>query len=228
MARHRTRRAGGAQRPGEREVTSRRPAHERTGEGEMGQVTRRGLLRAGAGIAAGHGAGGRAAATASSPWPRARRGSRPDRRALGPVPDLRDGKVRLHLPDGFQLPLVPRHRGAASRWTTARRCPAATTGWPRSTAATGTSCSCATTRSTARCRPRSGRARRTTPGRAAARRRSSVTRFGEVVKRVHEPQRHADELLRRAHAVGQLGHVRGDRQRPRRRRRLHGRLERRR
>lgn len=67
----------------------------------MGQVTRRGLLRAGAGIAAG-------AVLAGGPLngfvalaegaPR----QRPDRRRLSPVADLRDGQVRLHLPDGFQ------------------------------------------------------------------------------------------------------------------------------
>ena len=39
-------------------------------------------------------------------------------------------------------------------------------------------------------------------------------------------QRHPDELLRRPDAVGHVGDVRGDRQRARRRRRLHGRLER--
>jgi secreted PhoX family phosphatase len=67
----------------------------------MGQVTRRGLLRAGAGIAAGTAlAGGPlqgfVALAAGAPR------TRPDRRALGPVPDLRDGQVRLHLPVGFQ------------------------------------------------------------------------------------------------------------------------------
>jgi secreted PhoX family phosphatase len=67
----------------------------------MGEVTRRGLLRAGAGIAAG-------AALAGGPLQGfvalaegAPRG-RPDHRALRAVPDRRDGKVRLHLPDGFQ------------------------------------------------------------------------------------------------------------------------------
>jgi secreted PhoX family phosphatase len=67
----------------------------------MERVTRRGLLRASAGIAAG-------AALAGGPFngfialaegaPR----QRPDRRSLRAIPDLRDGKVRLHLPDGFQ------------------------------------------------------------------------------------------------------------------------------
>ena len=43
---------------------------------------------------------------------------------------------------------------------------------------------------------------------------------------LHQPQRHPDELCRRPHALGQLDHVRGDRQRPRRRGGLHGRLQR--
>ena len=39
--------------------------------------------------------------------------------------------------------------------------------------------------------------------------------------RLHQPERHDDELQRRPDAVGRLGHLRGDRQRPRRRPRLH-------
>ena len=48
-----------------------------------------------------------------------------------------------------------------------------------------------------------------------------VTQFGEVVRVLHQSQRHADELLRRADAVGDVDHVRGDRQRSGRRSRLH-------
>ena len=33
-------------------------------------------------------------------------------RGLRAIPDLRDGIVRLHLPEGFSLPLVPRHDDA--------------------------------------------------------------------------------------------------------------------
>ena len=65
-------------------------------------------------------------------------------------------------------------------------------------------------------------------GAAAARRRSRSTRHGEVHRRLHQPERHADELLRRPDAVGRLGHLRGDGQRPRRRPRLHRRVQRRR
>lgn len=67
----------------------------------MERVTRRGLFRAGAGIAAG-------AALAGGPFngfvalAEGAARQRPDPRALRPVADLRDGKVRLHLPDGFQ------------------------------------------------------------------------------------------------------------------------------
>jgi secreted PhoX family phosphatase len=67
----------------------------------MGEVTRRGLLRAGAGIAAGTAlAGGplQGFVALAEGAPR----QRPDHRALGPVPDRRDGKVRLHLPAGFE------------------------------------------------------------------------------------------------------------------------------
>jgi secreted PhoX family phosphatase len=67
----------------------------------MGQVTRRGLLRAGAGIAAGTAlAGGplNGFVALADGAPR----NRPDRKQLEPVADLRDGTVRLHLPPGFQ------------------------------------------------------------------------------------------------------------------------------
>ena len=52
-----------------------------------------------------------------------------------------------------------------------------------------------------------------------------VTRLRRGRPRLHQPQRHADELLGRADAVGQLGHLRGDGQRARRRPRLHRRLQ---
>ena len=53
--------------------------------------------------------------------------------------------------------------------------------------------------------------------------RGHALRRGRPV--VHEPQRDADELLRRNDAVGRLDHLRGDRQRPGRRPGLHRRLE---
>ena len=55
------------------------------------------------------------AAAGARPWPDPSPGSSPDRRlrrpqpVLGPVPDDRDGIVRLYLPRVL-LPLVPRHR----------------------------------------------------------------------------------------------------------------------
>ena len=192
----------------------------------MGQVTRRGLLRAGAGIAAGTAlAGGPlqgfVALAAGAPR------TQPDRNALGPVPDLRDGQVRLHLPEGFQYrsfhdtevpggvtlddgTLLPgRHDGMAAFQS--RR---GNVVLVRNHEVNGPVA--------AAFGPGVPYDNRTGGGTTTI----EVTRFGEVVKRVHEPQRHADELLRRPHAVGQLDHVRGDRQRPGRRRRLHGRLER--
>ena len=62
----------------------------------------------------------------------------PEAAALVPIPDERDGAVRLHLPEGFQLPLVPRHRAAGDACTTAPRCPDDTTGWAPSTGRDGT------------------------------------------------------------------------------------------
>ena len=56
-----------------------------------------------------------------------------------PIPDERDGVVRLHLPPGVQVPLVPRHRDAGRRSTTAPRCPAGTTAWAPSTGPTAPS-----------------------------------------------------------------------------------------
>ena len=64
--------------------------------------------------------------------------------AAGP-PDQRDGKVRLHLPEGFRYRSF-HDTEARSSSTTARCCPAATTGWPPSRARTDASRSCATTR----------------------------------------------------------------------------------
>ncbi len=68
-----------------------------------------------------------------------------------------------------------------------------------------------------------------TPYDADGRRRHDDDR-GRPVRRgrrvLHQPQRHPDELCRRPHAVGKLDHVRGDRQRPRRRAGLHRRLQR--
>lgn len=67
----------------------------------MGRLTRRGLLRAGAGVAAGSAvAGGPLNGFVALADGAAR--TAPDRRQLKPVADLRDGRVRLHLPDGFQ------------------------------------------------------------------------------------------------------------------------------
>ena len=147
-----------------------------------------------------------------------------ERPPLGPIPDLRDGVVRLWLPAGFQyrsfhdteLPVDARRRHRAAR-------PPRRHGrLPR--AATATSCWSATTRSTAPA-PAFGDA--ATPYDPMARGGTTtveVTRYGEVRARVHQPQRHPDELLRRPDAVGQLDHLRGDGQRPGRRARLHRRV----
>ena len=60
----------------------------------------------------------------------------PDPGALVPLPDERDGVVRLHLPRGSSTgpSTTPRHR---SRSPTAPLCPAGTTAWARSTGHAG-------------------------------------------------------------------------------------------
>ena len=148
----------------------------------------------------------------------------PDRRNLVPVADERDGKVRLHLPAGSAT--APSTTPSAGRRSpTAPRCPAATTAWAPSTGRGAACCWCATTRSTTRAR----RSAPATPYDADGARRhhddaGHADRRGHP--RLHQPQRHDDELLRRPDAVGLLGHLRGDRQRPGRRGRLHRRLQR--
>ena len=66
----------------------------------MNELSRRSVLRGGIGVAAG-------AAVAAGPFQGflARAASAdpgPPNNLLGPIPDLRDGQVRLHLPEGFQ------------------------------------------------------------------------------------------------------------------------------
>ena len=147
---------------------------------------------------------------------------------LGPVADQRDGKVRLHLPDGFQLPLVPRHgRPPDLPRRRERAARAATTAWARSSRSRGDTYprpqprdqrireppSATRTMHTTR---RPGGGCTTTVGqRRRARCRTASTSL----------QRHHDELRRRPDAVGRLDHLRGDRQRAGRRPRLHRRLE---
>ena len=120
-----------------------------------------------------------------------------------------------------------RHRSSRrSSSTTAPSCPAATTAWAPSRGRTATSGWSATTRSTGPVAAAFG------PGAPYDSRTGGGTTTIEVTARrpgrpgVHQPQRHPDELLRRAHAVGQLDHLRGDGQRPRRRPRLHRRVQR--
>ena len=140
---------------------------------------------------------------------------------LGPVPDLRDGIVRLHLPRGFPYrsfhdtdgpPIVlddgtmlpGRHDGMA-----AFPRPAATSGWS------------ATTRSTDRGRP-AVRPRPTAVRRVRAGRRhddrSSSPPDGEVIEAFTSLNGTQMNCSGGADAVGQLDLVRGDGQRTRRRR----------
>ena len=164
-------------------------------------------------------------------------GAAPPSNALAPVADLRDGVVRLWLPIRLPVPVVPRHRHAAPGAASAT---GAAAGHPR--------------RRHRPARPprRHGRVPRTerqrlagpqprdqqpvaaafgpgTPYDASAGGGTTTDR-GDHARRgrpgVHQPERHPDELLGRAHAVGQLDHLRGDGQRARRRPRLHRRVER--
>ena len=149
---------------------------------------------------------------ASSPWPTAHRRQAPNLRDLRAIPDLRDGQVRLWLPEGFQYrsfhdtefptvlndgtALPGRHDGMGA--------------FP------GPNGNVMLVRNHEINNPGApfGRrlARRTTrwPQRHDHR-RGDARRAGR--QGLHQPQRHADELLRRRDAVGQLDHVRGDGQR---------------
>ena len=146
----------------------------------------------------------------------------------GPSPTCgtaRSGCTCPRLP----VPLVPRHRRAAGRPRRRHR-PArpprrhGRVPRPRRQRRAGPQPRGQRTR-----RPRvRRRRRRTTPMARGGTTTIEVTPHGEVARGVHQPERHADELLRRADAVGQLDHLRGDGQRARRRARLHRCVQRRR
>ena len=187
------------------------------------RVSRRALLRGGVGAAAGAAVLGgpfRGFVALANGAPR----QAPNWRDLRAIPDLRDGEVRLWLPEGFQyrsfhdteFPVVlddgtvlpGRHDGMAAfpgpngnvmlvrNHEINNPVPAFGPGTPYD--------------------PMAGGGTTTV----------EVTLDGRGRRRVHQPQRHADELLRRRDAVGQLDHVRGDGQRARRRARLHRRVQR--
>ena len=176
----------------------------------MDRVSRRALMRGGAGAVVG-------AAVLGGPFKgfvalaegAARRA--PDFRNLRPIEDLRDGQVRLWLPADFQYrsfhdtetrvvlndgtTLPGRHDGMA--------------------AFAGPNGNVLLVRNHEINNPVTAFG----PGTALRRhgwrrhhhdRGDALRRSGQ---RVHQPQRHADELLRRPDAVGQLGHLRGDGQR---------------
>ena len=146
---------------------------------------------------------------------------------LEAIPDLRDGIVRLHLPDGFsyrsfhdtESPVVlddgtvlpGRHDGMG-----AFPAPSGNVVLVRNHEVNG---------------PGRGVRPAAPPYDPQAARRHdddrASPRTGEVLQRAHQPERHDDELLRRPDAVGQLGHVRGDRQRTGRRPDFTGALQRR-
>ena len=127
---------------------------------------------------------------------------------------------------GLLLPVLPRHRG--DRHPERRHRPA---GSPRrhgrlqGSRRHGRSW-CATTRSTTRCRRRSapGTPYDTRAGGGTTTVHCTPRRPGD--QRLHQPQRHDDELLGRDHAVGLVGDLRGDGERAGRRRGLHRRVQR--
>ena len=191
----------------------------------MVQLDRRTFLK-GAAATAG-------AAALQRPVPGLRLASRA-RRARSPrsATSARRRRARRRRPTlsarGLPLPLVPRHDRPGRPRPTARSCPAGTTAWPPSPGRGGNSVLIRNHEVNGPLSPalRAGGASTYDPMTAAAARRPSRSRgTGEVDDGLHEPQRHADELRRRPHAVGRLDHLRGDRQRPRRRARLHGRLQ---
>ena len=104
----------------------------------------------------------------------------PDAAALVPIPDRRDGEVRLHLPKGFSYRSFHDTEPTVVL-PTAPPCPAGTTAWARSTGRAAASSWSATTRSTAPA-ARSAPGRRTTRWPAAARPRSRSRRTGEVIR----------------------------------------------
>ncbi len=181
-------------------------------------MERRTLLKTTAGAAVGGPFAGLVAMPAGAHEP-------PSPGALVPIQDERDGKVRLHLPKGFRYRsfhdtetpvtlndgtvLPGRHDGmGAFRRAEGHRDPGAQ---PRGQ------------------QPRAGVRPAATPYDPMARGGTTtvqVTPTGQRDRLVHQPERHDDELLRRPDAVGRLGHLRGDRQRPRRGSRLHRRLQR--
>ena len=147
-------------------------------------------------------------------------------RTLRPVPDLRDGDVRLHVPEGFSYRsfhdtttpvtlddgtvLPGRHDGMAAfpgedgRVTLVRNHEVNGPG------------------------PAFGPVGEHTydPMAQGGCTVIDTTLTGEVARGLDRHQRHPDELLRRPDALGHLGHLRGDGQRSGRRPRLHRRVQR--
>ena len=181
------------------------------------RVSRRALLRGGVGAAAGVAVLGgpfRGFVALANGAPR----QTPNWRDLRAIPDLRDGdgQVRLWLPEGFEyrsfhdtefderarrrhgsarpsrrhgcVPRAERERGAGPQPRDQQPGPGSIRAWD---------------------------ALRLQGGQRYDNRRGDARRAGRP--RLHQPQRHADELRRRRDAVGQLDHVRGNGQRARRR-----------
>ncbi len=152
-------------------------------------------------------------------------GGKPAKLALQPVADLRDGIVRLNLPSNFQYRSFHDTDGPAITLNDGTVLPGRHDGmgafsgpngnvWlVRNHEVTGTVAAAfgpGTPYDT-----RGGGGTTTT----------EVTPDGRGRERVHESERHDEQLFRWRHAVGIVDHLRGNGQRPRRRSRFHPRAE---
>ena len=186
-------------------------------------LQRRTTLKGGAAAVAGALTGGPFAGLLASAGSR---GPAAPNRGLRAIPDLRDGAGAAAPARGLQYRSFHDTEFAGRPRRRHHACPAATTAWAPSRARTATSSWSATTRSpTARPRPRSGPARRTTPRPVPARTTIEVTKYGEVVDAFTSLNGTMFNCSGGVHAVGLVDHLRGDDQRSRRRPRLPGRAQ---
>ena len=194
-------------------------------------VERRTLLKT---TAAGAAVGGPFAGIVAMSRSRRRPTAPPDPGALVPIPDERDGAVRLHLPKGFKYRSF-HDTEAPVTLTDGTALPGRHDGMG---AFDGPRRSVILVRNHELNNPPPPRRAPLPPythfgpgrpydeaaGGGTTTIQVTPDRRGDPV--VHQPQRHDDELLRRPDAVGRLDHLRGDRERPRRQSGLHRRLER--
>ncbi|HET6918905.1 MAG TPA: hypothetical protein VFI46_05500 [Jiangellaceae bacterium] len=141
--------------------------------------------------------------------------AKPSAADLLPIPDLRDGNVRLHLPAGFRYRSFHDTKFPVTL-DDGTRLPGRHDGMAAFARGDG---NFLLLRKHEENKPWRGVRPRHAVRRDGAGRHDHHR--GDAVRRgrtcLHQPQRHDDELQRRPDAVGQLGQLRGDGQRPRRR-----------